>query len=110
MQSALRDLDIYRRKYRQLKRLKHSTIDHSMKDLKVQMERLEKENKELGNRIKGGSTSHERSLINKVEELSRQLDCANERCKRIEKDFEDYKADNSLQHELDERAVKMRDE
>jgi predicted nucleic acid-binding Zn-ribbon protein len=53
---ALKDLDVYKRKYSKLKHQKLSNVEETMKDLKMQMARLEKENRDLGHKLKSASS------------------------------------------------------
>ena len=53
---VLKDLDAYKRKYYKLKRQKSANVEETMKDLKLQMSRLEQENKQLGFKLKSASS------------------------------------------------------
>ena len=53
---VLKDLDVYKQKYYKLKHQKSTNVEETMKDLKLQMSRLEQENKQLGVKLKSASS------------------------------------------------------
>lgn len=53
-------------------------------------------------------SNRDRSLVFKIEDLQKKLDCANEMKLRTEKDFDDYRMNSYNQkRELGERANRM---
>ena len=59
---VLKDLDVYKRKYSKIKHQKSTNVEETMKDLKLQMSRLEHENKQLGSKLKSASSQRDDQL------------------------------------------------